>query len=92
LGEAIDYMLRRNGLTEGVNQVKIASIWDNQMGPMIARSTTELRLYNGVLTIAVNSAPLVHELSMGKEMIRRNLNEALGEEVVVDVRVKQGSK
>jgi predicted nucleic acid-binding Zn ribbon protein len=90
LGEAIDAMLKKSGLAEGVNQIKIATLWDNQMGPMIARNTTDLSLRNGVVTIKIASSTLAYELNMGRDKIVRNLNEALQEKVVHSVVIRHG--
>ena len=67
---------------------KIRSSWSELMGPTISGYTTDINLRKNTLYITLNSAPLKQELSMGKEKIKRLLNETLGEEFLEEVVIR----
>jgi len=67
--EAIQELLDAYRLRSGLNQVEIKKIWEDMMGPYIAKETEKLKLEKGVLHIKVKSAPLKHELMMMKSKI-----------------------
>lgn len=72
-------------LKSKLNQARIRSHWEKLMGPSIMRYTREIKMGRKKLYIYMDSAPLRQELSMGKEKIRKMLNEALGEEYIEEV-------
>lgn len=75
-------------IQRGVTNVGLRKVWDDQMGPIISNYTTDLKMYQGVLTIKLSSAPLRYELSMSPEKLIKILNEGMGAEVVKEVRFK----
>lgn len=85
LKEALHAMIEQYRLKGKLNQTRIRSLWEELMGPSIARYTREIRMGRKKLYIRLDSAPLKQELSMGKEKIRHMLNEALGEEYIQEV-------
>ena len=85
LKEALHAMVDHYRLKSKLNQTRIRSHWENLMGPSIMRYTREIKMGRKKLYVYMDSAPLRQELSMGKEKIRRMLNEALGEEYIEEV-------
>jgi len=85
LKEALHAMIDQYRLKNKLNQTRIRSHWEALMGPSIARYTRDIKMGRKKLYIYIDSAPLKQELSMGKEKIRRMLNEALGEEYIKEV-------
>lgn len=85
LKEALHVMVEQYRLKGKLNQTRIRAHWEELMGPSIARYTREIKMGRKKLYIYLDSAPLRQELSMGKEKIRRMLNEKLGEEYIQEV-------
>lgn len=85
LKEALHAMVDQYRLKSKLNQARIRSHWEKLMGPSIMRYTREVKMGRKKLYIYMDSAPLRQELSMGKEKIRKMLNEALGEEYIEEV-------
>ncbi len=81
-------MMSQRQLRTKLKLTKIRTSWPELMGPTISGYTTELSLRKQTLYISLNSAPLKQELSMGKEKIRRLLNETLGEEFLKEVVIR----
>lgn len=85
LKEALHAMVDQYRLKSKLNQTRIRSHWETMMGPSITRYTREIKMGRKKLYIYLDSAPLKQELSMGKEKIRKMMNEALGEEYIKEV-------
>ncbi len=81
-------MLEQYRLKGKLNQSRIRNQWERMMGPSIAGYTRDIKLYRGKLFITIESAALRQELSYGKEKIKRNLNEELGEEAIKEVVIR----
>ncbi|MBL7962528.1 MAG: DUF721 domain-containing protein [Flavobacteriales bacterium] len=88
LGEVIGGLVDAYGLREKLDQLEVASLWDELAGPMIARHTTSIKLLRGVLRIRVDNAPLRHELTFQREGLVRLVNERMGRAVVKEVMIE----
>jgi len=73
------------GMREKMDELDIASAWDNVVGGMVARHTVSVRLRRGKLTVRVDSAPLRHELSYMREALKEILNKRAGRVVVEEI-------
>lgn len=82
-----DYLKEKN-LNKGLLENRAVSYWPKVLGPTVARSTQRIYMYNGTLYVQLNSSVLRNELLMWKDKIIRNLNQAIGEEIVQEVVIK----
>ncbi len=85
--EAMNAFFKQYHLQPKIHQVKVKEIWGKVMGKMVDRYTSNIKLYDGVLTIYLNSAPLKNELHFTREQIIKRLNEELGEPVIKEIRI-----
>ncbi len=85
LAEAIKHLIDGAGIREKMDELDIASWWDEVAGGMVARHTTGITLRRGKLFIRVDSAPLRQELTYMRETITQRLNERAGRDVVQEV-------
>lgn len=88
LKEVLKEMIELYRLRGKLNQSKIKATWEELMGPVIAKYTTDIRLRNQKLFLTITSAPLRQELSYGKDKIIKILNETLGENFIKDVIIR----
>ncbi len=72
-------------LQKGNNEWVIKEAWPRIFGEMINRHTVQLRLSGRTLYVRVNSSPLRHELLIGRETIRKRLNEELGDDFLREI-------
>lgn len=86
--EVLLEMLDAYRLKSRLDETRIREIWAEVMGSVIAGYTTEIKLRRHKLFVTISSAALRQELSYGRDKIKRNMNEALKEEVVKDVEVR----
>ena len=84
LGESIKKWLEQHHLADKMSEMRLRTEMVNLLGPL-SKHATKMYLKKGVYHIKVDSAPLRHELSMAKEKMRVDLNNALGREVVKQI-------
>ncbi len=72
-------------MREKMDELDIATAWDQVVGGMVARHTVSLRLRQGRLRVRVDSAPLRQELTYLRADLLERLNQRAGREVVKEV-------
>lgn len=87
LGAVLDELLREPPFARGAPIGRLAASWAGVVGPRLASQTAPVSLDGGVLVVAATSGPWGAQARFLAEELRRRANEALGEEVVVRVRV-----
>jgi predicted nucleic acid-binding Zn ribbon protein len=83
MSEALGEFIQENNLSKGINQVNVKDAWYQIMGNAIAKYTTSVHFKNGTLYIQLSSSVLREELSYGNNKIIKNLNEELGEDLIL---------
>jgi predicted nucleic acid-binding Zn ribbon protein len=88
IGEALSLLMEKSRWKPKVNEVRLKEDWEIIVGKTIAKYTRSINLYNNILTIYTDVAALKQELSLGKEQLKNNINEHLGEIAVYDIVIK----
>lgn len=78
------------GLAERLREADIWRVWNDVVGKAVSARAQPLRIINGVLTVAVSSAPWMQELRFMTAMIQEKLNTALGGQVINQIVLKSG--
>jgi hypothetical protein len=65
-------------------------LWDSAVGKQIASRARPVSFRDGTLTVAVESAPWMQQLTFLKKGIMEKLNSLLGDELVRDIYLKAG--
>ena len=85
--DALKQWLKESHLNQKFEEARIVDTWGELMGPTISRYTEKVYIKDRILYIKILSAPLRHELHMSKRKIMDLVNEKVGENVVLDVRL-----
>ncbi len=85
LKQAVDHMIDAFGMRPKMDELDIASTWDNVVGAMVARHTVSIRLRYGKLHVKVDSAPLRHELGFMRDALKEVLNKRAGKPLVQEI-------
>ena len=85
LKEVLSELMRTYRLRKGNNEWIIKEAWPRLFGEMINRHTVQLRLSGRCLYLQVDSSPLRQELMMGREKIRKMLNEEIGDNFLQEI-------
>ncbi len=85
IGEMIRRVMREQGLESPLNEYRLIQSWTDVLGRTIASYTTRLYIKNQVLYVQLTSPALRQELMMGRELLVRKLNEAVGAQVITNI-------
>jgi len=85
LGDVIRQLLKVYGWESKLDEVKLINSWPKVMGKNIQQKTLDLHVEKKVLFVRLDSDALKHELSYGKSLIVKNLNDEAGKEVIREV-------
>ncbi len=85
LKEALREMVERYRLKSGLSQTRVEQLWGELMGETVRRHTIDVLVRHKKLFIRLDSAPLREELAIGREKIRKLINEELGEDYLREV-------
>ncbi len=87
ISDLLNMYLRREGLETPLLQKRAIAAWDSLMGPGIVRYTGEKFIKNQTLFVKITNPALRQDLSMMRSRIVQRINEAVGSQVVVEVRI-----
>ena len=85
IGDMIRKFFRQNGLESPLNEYRLVQAWNDVVGPVISRYTTNLYIKNQILYVHLSSSVLREELMMGCDVLFRNLNQQVGAQVIVNI-------
>lgn len=86
--EAIDKLLKTYRLDDKLAEKRLINAWEDVMGKMIAKHTTDIAIRNKYLFVTLDSAALRNELSLAKTKIVDMMNKAAGKTVVSEIVLK----
>jgi predicted nucleic acid-binding Zn ribbon protein len=86
VGKLLADVLERLGLAGQLAEQRAVQIWPQTVGEKIAAHTRAHAIENGELVVLVDAHAWIQELSFLKPGIIAKLNQALGSEIVKDIR------
>lgn len=87
ISDLLSAFLRHEGLETPLLQKRAIGAWDTIMGPTIVRYTGEKFIKNQTMFVKIANPALRQDLSMMRSCIVRRINEAVGSQVIVDIRL-----
>ena len=87
ISDLLNMYLRREGLETPLLQKRAVDAWDTLMGPSIVRYTGEKFIKNQTLFVKILNPALRQDLTMMRSRITKRINESVGSQVIVDVRI-----
>lgn len=69
---------------------RIWDLWEEAVGETIAEHTTPAAFKGTILIVHVSSSPWMHQLQFLKKDILVNLNNALGQELITEIKFRIG--
>jgi predicted nucleic acid-binding Zn ribbon protein len=86
LKDILDHVLHSQGLDKRIQQENAVILWEEIVGPRIAKASKALRIDRGELLIQVKSSSWKQQIQMLKPDIIKKLNTHLGEKTVKAIR------
>ena len=87
ISDLLNMYLRLEGLETPLLQKRAVDAWDTLMGPSIARYTGKKFIKNQTLFVQILNPALRQDLTMMRSRIVKRINETVGSQVIVDVRI-----
>ncbi len=87
IGEALGEYLSARNLQRASLQGSAVELWGSVAGPYVASMTEDVYLRGGTLHVRFSSSAVTQEVMMRRSEIIRAMNEAIGSEVVRQLRV-----
>ena len=87
IGEVIKELLKNYDITSKFNEAHVITSWDKLMGPSVTKYTVKIEVEKRILFVKLSNAALKQELSYARQKIKKMLNDEVGEEVLIDVRI-----
>ncbi len=86
IGSSIEELVDGLGIRQRITEYEAVLQWPSIVGDHIGKAAHAVKIVKGVLIVKVNSSTWRNELSLRKKEIVDMLNQALGAEIVKDIR------
>lgn len=86
LQRLVEQSLKKHNLEQKLREKSAVSVWNEVVGPRIAKSTEPERIRDGILFVSCKTATWANELMFLKNDIIKKLNNRLGGRYVKDIR------
>ena len=85
LGNILDRTVRRLPLRRRLDDYALWEVWDDTVGPAVARNAQPEKIRNGTLSVRVRAPTWMQQLQYMKDIMVEKLNQRLGREVVTNI-------
>lgn len=86
--ELILYNLRQCGLETPLLQRRLIESWPEEVGPVVAKYTNDLKIFNQILFVHVSNPSLRSDLMMNRQKYVDKLNHRVGAQIITDIRFR----
>jgi predicted nucleic acid-binding Zn ribbon protein len=90
LGNIINTVLANRMQKKDAGLLQVWQHWDAAVGDVIADNARPAAFKGNLLLVHVNSSPWMHQLQFLKKEIIEKVNNALGDDLVADIKFKIG--
>lgn len=85
IGAILRRYLRQESLESPLNEQRLLDLWPKVIGAGMARYTRNIYIKNQILYVELSSSVLRQELMMGRELLVKKLNQAVGAQVITNI-------
>lgn len=82
----LDGILKQKGLTKKIQQYSVFEVWQEIVGPTLAKETTPRKMQGQTLVVQARNAAWAQELSFMKPMILKKIKEFVPDAEICDIR------
>jgi predicted nucleic acid-binding Zn ribbon protein len=88
MGQVIDDFFKKSGLLQKFKETELKENWNSIVGPLFAKSTKKIAIYNGVLFVTMDSPAIKNEIFLNRTKIIERLNSSVNQQIIHDIVVK----
>lgn len=92
IGSILDSLFKQQGIEEPIRVHRALLDWDRLAGEAVAGHARAAYIEHGTLIVEVESPAWMHRLQMQEGELRDRINRHFGEEIVLQIRFRLGSK
>lgn len=88
LGKVLQNVIDSLGMRRGIDEARTIETWAALAGPDVNAVTRRAWIEGRTLCVQITSAARRHELHMRRSQLKRELNQALGSELIQEIRFR----
>ncbi len=82
IGSVIEAMMKRYRLQPKMTEMDIINRWEEIVGHLVYKHTSELKMLNKTLYVKFDNAPLKNEMFLQKDLLLKRINETFQSPVI----------
>lgn len=86
----LEDIFKRRKIDSALNVYRILNLWENAVGPRIARHSQPKRLRDHILWVVVDNSTWMQELTFLEGKIKKELNQRIGSPLIEKIRFHLG--
>lgn len=88
IGELLNSFIKENKLDSRLQEVELLSTWHKIAGEYIAKHTSEIKIYKGVLYLQIDSAACKEELMYKRTEVMNEINKISGKLIIKEIVIR----
>ncbi|MBN2778420.1 MAG: DUF721 domain-containing protein [Bacteroidales bacterium] len=86
--DLIQQAIKDNNLSDGLDEVRVKTIWKDLTGIHVTRATTEISVHTSKLFVRVNSSIIRSELMLIRSELVKRINKELGRNFISEIVIR----
>ena len=82
IGIVLDAMFKKYRLQPKMTELDIVNRWEEIVGHLVFKHTSELKMLNKTLYVKFDNAPLKNEMFLQKDLLLKRINETFNKEII----------
>ncbi len=88
ISDLIKKAIDENNLNDGLDKVRVKTIWKDVTGTYISNATTEINVYSSKLFVKISSSIIRSELMLIRSELVKRINKELGRDFITEIVVR----
>lgn len=88
LSDLIKQTISNNNLGDGIDKVRVKTIWKEVTGVYISNATTEISVSKSTLFVSINSSIIRSEIMLIRSELIKRINKELGRRFITEIVVR----
>lgn len=82
IGNVLDAMFKKYRLQPKMREIDIVNRWEEIVGSLVFKHTSEIKMLNKTLYVKFDNAPLKNEMFLQKDLLLKRVNDAFEEQII----------
>jgi hypothetical protein len=86
--DLIQQAITENKLSDGIDEVRVKSIWKEVTGTYVTNATTEITIHESKLYVSINSSIIRSELLLIRKELVKRINQKIGRRFINEIIIR----